>query len=40
MFSKDEVIKIFCKVDDFCEEYDLHIRDIKLLSSPEPKKSH
>ena len=39
MFSKDEIIKIFCKIDDFCKEYDLHIRTIKRLSYLEPKKS-
>ena len=35
MFSKDRVIKIFYKIDDFCKEYNLRIRTIKRLSSPE-----
>ncbi|MDR2009002.1 MAG: IS982 family transposase [Bacteroidales bacterium] len=37
MFNKDEIIKIFCKVDDFCKEFDFQIKEIKRLSSQSPK---
>ncbi len=38
MFTKDEVIKIFCKVDDFCKEFSFQIKEIKRLPSSDTVK--
>ena len=38
MFSKDEVIRIFCKVDDFCKEFASYIQKTKQQALPSGKK--
>ncbi|KAA6351257.1 hypothetical protein EZS27_001403 [termite gut metagenome] len=39
MFTKDEVIKIFCKVDDFGKEFSAQIKLQKQISLSAASKS-
>ena len=38
MFTKDKIIEIYCKIDDFCKEFSKEIQKVKKISSSDDKK--
>lgn len=39
MFTKDKIIEIYCKVDDFCKEFSFEIEKFKKIDVPNGKKT-